>query len=67
MAKLKMDVNVHSTESRVSKLVAGFEACLVRLSLEGFAESEPQMTVEFLVAAIQPAAVQKRLSELMKL
>ena len=67
MAKLKMDLTVQSAESRVSKLVSDFETILVRLSLEGFAESEPRMTVDYLIAAIQPVAVQKRVAELMKL
>jgi hypothetical protein len=67
MAKLKMDPTVQSAESRVSKLVSDFEAILVRLSMEGFAESEPRLTVDFLMAAIQPAVVQKRVAELMKL
>ena len=39
----------------------------MRLSLEGFAESEPRMTVDYLIAAIQPMVVQKRVVELMKL
>ena len=67
MAKLKIDVSIQSTESRVSKLVSDFEAILVRLSMEGFAESEPKLTVDFLVAAINPPVVQKRVKELLKL
>ncbi|RQM22268.1 hypothetical protein B5M09_010985 [Aphanomyces astaci] len=35
--------------------------------MEGFAESEPKLTVDFLMAAIMPPAVQKRVCELMKL
>ncbi|ETV79143.1 hypothetical protein H257_07230 [Aphanomyces astaci] len=37
------------------------------LNMEGFAESEPKLTVDFLMAAIMPPAVQKRVCELMKL
>ncbi|RLO04642.1 hypothetical protein DYB28_001694, partial [Aphanomyces astaci] len=67
MAKLKMDTTVQSAESRVSKLVSDFEAILVRLSMEGFAEAEPKLTVDYLVAAVQPPAVRARVKELMKL
>ncbi|RHY54925.1 hypothetical protein DYB30_013223, partial [Aphanomyces astaci] len=67
MAKLKMDTTVQSAESRVSKLVSDFEAVLVRLSMEGFAEAEPKLTVDYLVAAVQPPAVRARVKELMKL
>ncbi|RHZ16135.1 hypothetical protein DYB26_009756 [Aphanomyces astaci] len=67
MSKLKMDGSIQSAESRVSKLVSDFEAILVRLSMEGFAESEPKLTVDFLMAAITPPVVQKRVKELMKL
>ncbi|RHY89315.1 hypothetical protein DYB35_013789, partial [Aphanomyces astaci] len=49
------------------KLVSDFEAILVRLSMEGFAESEPKLTVDFLMAAIAPSVLQKRVKELMKL
>ncbi|RQM27062.1 hypothetical protein B5M09_012245, partial [Aphanomyces astaci] len=66
MSKLKMDRSIQSAESRVSKLVSDFEAILVRLSIEGFAESEPKLTVDFLMAAITPPVVQKRVKELMK-
>ncbi|RQM22576.1 hypothetical protein B5M09_007402 [Aphanomyces astaci] len=66
MGKLRMDISILSSESRVSKLVS-FEATLVRLNLEGFAESEPKLTVDFLMAAIMPPAVQKRVRELMKI
>ncbi|RHY65722.1 hypothetical protein DYB34_013739 [Aphanomyces astaci] len=62
-----MDTSILSSESRVSKLVSDFEATLVRLNMEGFAESEPKLTVDFLMAAIMPPAVQKRVRELMKL
>ncbi|RHZ39132.1 hypothetical protein DYB31_016082, partial [Aphanomyces astaci] len=67
MGKLRMDTSILSSESRVSKLVSDFEATLVRLNMEGFAESEPKLTVDFLLAAIMPPAVQKRVRELMKL
>ncbi|KAF0684410.1 Aste57867_23605 [Aphanomyces stellatus] len=67
MAKLKMDTAVQSAESRVSKLVSDFEAVLVRLSMEGFAEAKPKLTVDYLVAAVQPPAVRARVKELMKL
>ncbi|KAF0688712.1 Aste57867_19688 [Aphanomyces stellatus] len=67
MAKLKMDTAVQSAESRVSKLVSEFEAVLVRLSMEGFAEAEPKLTVDYLVAAVQPPVVRARVKELMKL
>ncbi|RHY22043.1 hypothetical protein DYB25_006383 [Aphanomyces astaci] len=67
MGKLRMDTSILSSESRVSKLVSDFEATLVRLNMEGFAESEPKLTVDFLMAAIMPPAVQKRVRELMKL
>ncbi|RLN99804.1 hypothetical protein DYB28_001535, partial [Aphanomyces astaci] len=60
MGKLRMDTSILSSESRVSKLVSDFEATLVRLNMEGFAESEPKLTVDFLMAAIMPPAVQKR-------
>ncbi|ETV95434.1 hypothetical protein H310_11304 [Aphanomyces invadans] len=67
MGKLKMDGCIISAESRVSKLVSDFEAALVHLNMEGFAETEPKLTVDFLMAAITPLAVQKRVRELMKL
>ncbi|RHY18106.1 hypothetical protein DYB32_010435, partial [Aphanomyces invadans] len=67
MAKLKMDPSVQSSESRVSKLVSDFEAILARLSTEGFDEAEPRLTVDYLMAAITPPAVQKRVKELIKL
>ncbi|CAK4670190.1 unnamed protein product, partial [Aphanomyces euteiches] len=67
MTKLKMDVSIQSAESRVSKLVSDFEAVLVRLSMEGFAEAEPKLTVEYLVAVIQPPIVRGRVKELLKL
>ncbi|ETW05302.1 hypothetical protein H310_04255 [Aphanomyces invadans] len=67
MGKLKMDRSIISAESRVSKRVNDFEAPLVRLYMEGFAETEPKLTVDFLMAAITPLAVQKRVRELMKL
>ncbi|RLO09826.1 hypothetical protein DYB28_006295 [Aphanomyces astaci] len=67
MGKLRMDTSFLSSESRVSKLVSDFEATLVRLNIEGFAESEPKLTVDFLMAAFMPPAVQKRVRELMKL
>ncbi|RHZ30868.1 hypothetical protein DYB31_011071 [Aphanomyces astaci] len=67
MGKLRMDTSILSSESRVSKLVSDFEATLVRLNIEGFAESEPKLTVDFLMAAFMPPAVQKRVRELMKL
>ena len=54
MAKLKMDTHLQSAESRVSKLDSDFDAILVRLAMEGFAESEPRLTVGYLVAAIAP-------------
>ncbi|RHY39267.1 hypothetical protein DYB30_014231, partial [Aphanomyces astaci] len=44
IVKLKMDTTVQSAESRVSNLVSDFEAVLVRLSMEGFAEAEPKLT-----------------------
>ena len=37
-----------SAESRVSKLVSDFDAILVRLSMEGFAETEGKLTVDYL-------------------
>ncbi|CAK4742038.1 unnamed protein product [Aphanomyces euteiches] len=67
MTKLKMDVSIQSAESRVSKLVSDFEAVLVRLSMEGFAEAETKLTVEYLVAVIQPPIVRGRVKELLKL
>ncbi|RLN99441.1 hypothetical protein DYB28_005996 [Aphanomyces astaci] len=67
MAKLKMDANVQSAKSRVSKLVSDFNAFLVRLSMDGFAEAEPKLTVDYLVAAVQPPAVRARVKEFMKL
>ncbi|RHY47431.1 hypothetical protein DYB26_009214 [Aphanomyces astaci] len=67
MAKLKMDTTVQSAESRVSKLVSDFEAVLVCLSIEGFAEAEPKRTVDYLVEAVQPPAVRIRVREHMKL
>ncbi|ETV65106.1 hypothetical protein H257_18096 [Aphanomyces astaci] len=51
IVKLKMDTTVQSAESRVSNLVSDFEAVLVRLSMEGFAEAEPKRSVDYLVAA----------------
>ncbi|RHY25083.1 hypothetical protein DYB32_008527 [Aphanomyces invadans] len=63
--KLKMDGSIISAESRVSKLVSDIEAALVRLNMEGFAETEPKLTVDSLMAAITPLAVQKRVRELM--
>ncbi|RHY01481.1 hypothetical protein DYB36_009155 [Aphanomyces astaci] len=45
IVKLKMDTTVQSAESRVSNLVSDFEAVLVRLSMEGFAEAEPKLTL----------------------
>ncbi|ETV64463.1 hypothetical protein H257_18659 [Aphanomyces astaci] len=42
-------------------------AVLVRLSMVGFAEAEPKLTVDYLVAAVQPLAVRARVKELMKL
>ncbi|KAF0701908.1 hypothetical protein AaE_016248 [Aphanomyces astaci] len=67
MAKLKIDTTMQSAESRVSKLVSDFEAVLVRLSMEGFAEAEPKLTVDYLVASVQPPAVRASVKELMKL
>ncbi|RLO08650.1 hypothetical protein DYB28_003939 [Aphanomyces astaci] len=67
MGKLWMGTSILSSESRVSKLVSDFEATLVRLNMKGFAESEPMLTVDFLMAVIMPPAVQKRVRELMKL
>ena len=67
MAKLRMETSVQSAESRVSKLVSDFDAILVRLSMEGFAEQEGKLTVDYLIAAIQPPTVQKRVKELLKL
>ncbi|KAF0711283.1 Aste57867_5333 [Aphanomyces stellatus] len=67
MAKLKMDTAVQSAESRVSKLVSDFDAVLVRLSMEGFAEAEAKLTVDYLVTAVQPPAVRARVKKLMKL
>ncbi|CAK4770906.1 unnamed protein product, partial [Aphanomyces euteiches] len=67
MSKLKMDTNIQSPESRVSKLISDFELILVRLSMEGFAELEPKKTVDFLVAAIQPVSVRERIKELLSL
>ncbi len=67
MSKLKMETGVKSAESRVSKLVSDFDAILVRLSMEGFAEHEGKLTVDYLVAAIQPPVVQKRVKELLRL
>ena len=67
MSKLKMDTNLQFSESRVSKLVADFDAILVRLSMEGFAEQEPRMTVDYLVNAIEPKIVRTRVKELLKM
>jgi hypothetical protein len=67
MAKLKMDIHLQSAESRVSKLVSDFDAILVRLAMEGFAEAEPRLTVGYLVAAIAPMALQKQVKELLQL
>ncbi|RHY98363.1 hypothetical protein DYB35_008087 [Aphanomyces astaci] len=73
MVKLKMDTTVQSTESRMSKLFSEFVAALVRLLMEGFAEAEPNLRaepnlmVDYLVAAGQPLAVRARVKELMKL
>ncbi|RHY75320.1 hypothetical protein DYB38_013590, partial [Aphanomyces astaci] len=53
IVKLKMDTTVQSAESRVSNLVSDFEAVLVRLSMEGFAEAEPKRFVDYLVAAVR--------------
>ena len=66
-SRLKMDVHATSAESRVSKLVNDYEVILSRLSLEGFAEEEPKLTVEYLVAAIMPHAYRQRVKELLKL
>ncbi|RHY20402.1 hypothetical protein DYB32_010033 [Aphanomyces invadans] len=62
MGKLKMDGSIISAESRVSKLVSDFEAALVRLNMEGFAETEPKLTVDSLMAAITPLAVPPKFS-----
>ncbi|RQM19197.1 hypothetical protein B5M09_011145 [Aphanomyces astaci] len=73
MAKLKMDTTVQSTESRVSKLFSEFVAALVRHLMEGFAEAEPNLRaepnlmVDYLVAAVQPLAARARVKELLKL
>ena len=67
MTKLKMDASIGLAESCVSKLVSNFQVILVRLSMEGFAESEPKLTVDYRIAAVQPQVVQKRVKELMKL
>ncbi|CAK4196662.1 unnamed protein product, partial [Aphanomyces euteiches] len=67
MGKLRMDVSIQSAESRVSKLVSDFESILVKLSMEGFAEAEPKLTVEYLVAAIAPTSVRSRVKDLLKL
>ncbi|RHY17436.1 hypothetical protein DYB36_010717 [Aphanomyces astaci] len=57
----------------MSKLFSEFVAALVRLLMEGFAEAEPNLRaepnlmVDYLVAAVQPLAVRARVKELMKL
>ena len=51
----------------MSKLVSDFDAILVRLSMEGFAEQEGKLTMDYLVATIQSPVVQKRAKELLRL